>query len=124
MASPAETAREKASVRNAWALSAPALVVLTFAACGPLLIMLVYSVLTEGEYGNVEWIFSTEGWRSMLYSEDIFDPGVFVWADAHLTIFWRSVRLSVLTTVLTLLIIVTVALLFYVRVANRERSHG
>ena len=89
--SAAEDAREKASVRNAWYLSAPALAVLTFAACGPLLIMLVYSFLTPGQYGNVEWAFSLKGWRSILVSEDIFDPGVFVWADAHLSIFWRSV---------------------------------
>jgi spermidine/putrescine transport system permease protein len=102
--SQAETARDKTSVRNAWALSALALIVLTFAACGPLLIMLVYSFLTKGQYGNVEWDFSLEGWKSILYSEDIFDPGVLVWADAHLTIFWRSVKLSILTTILTLLI--------------------
>ena len=100
----AEQAYDKAAARNAWWLSAPALLVLTFAASGPLLIMLVYSFLTKGQYGNVEGTFSLEGWRSILYSEDIFDPGVFVWADAHLTIFWRSVKLSLLTTVLTLLV--------------------
>ncbi len=102
--SAAETARETASVRRAWYLSAPALFVLTFAACGPLLIMLVYSFLTPGQYGNVEWMFSLKGWQSILLSEDIFDPGVYVWADAHLTIFWRSVKLSILTTLLTLAI--------------------
>ena len=39
--SAAEDSRDKASVRSAWLLSAPAIFVLTFAACGPLLIMLV-----------------------------------------------------------------------------------
>jgi spermidine/putrescine transport system permease protein len=102
--SAAEEFREKASVRAAWTLSAPALILLTLAASGPLLIMLVYSFLTKGQYGNVEGAFSIEGWRSILYSEDIFDPGVFVWADAHMTIFWRSVKLSILTTILTLLV--------------------
>ena len=102
--STAETIREKASVRTAWYLSAPALIVLTFAACGPLLIMLVYSFLAPGQYGNVEWAFSLKGWQSILLSEDIFDPGVYLWADAHLSIFWRSVKLSVLTTLLTLAI--------------------
>ncbi len=102
--SAAENARDAQSTRNGWYLSLPALLVLTFAAGGPLLIMLVYSFLTKGQYGNVEGTFSLEGWRSILYSEDIFDPGVFVWADAHLTIFWRSVKLSLLTTVLTLLV--------------------
>ena len=102
--SAAEQSRDAQSSRNGWYLSLPALLVLTFAAGGPLLIMLVYSFLTKGQYGNVEGTFSLEGWRSILYSEDIFDPGVFVWADAHLTIFWRSVKLSLLTTVLTLLV--------------------
>ena len=102
--SAAEQSRDAQSSRNGWYLSLPALLVLTFAAGGPLLIMLVYSFLTKGQYGNVEGTFSLEGWRSILYSEDIFDPGVFVWADAHLSIFWRSVKLSLLTTVLTLLI--------------------
>jgi spermidine/putrescine transport system permease protein len=102
--SKAEDTLEKASVRSAWTLSAPALVVLTLAASGPLLIMLVYSFLTKGQYGNVVGSFSLDGWRSILYSEDIFDPGVYVWADAHLTIFWRSVKLSIMTTLLTLLI--------------------
>ncbi len=102
--SPAEIERDKASTRNAWALSTPALILLTFAACGPLFIMLVYSFLTKGQYGNVIGTFSLDGWRSILTSEDIFDPGVTVWADAHLSIFWRSVKLSVLTTILTLAI--------------------
>ena len=100
----AEAARTAAATRNAWWLSAPALLVLTFAASGPLLIMLVYSFLTPGQYGNVEPAFSLDGWRGILYSEDIFDPGTYVWADAHLSIFWRSVKLSLLTTVLTLIV--------------------
>ncbi len=88
------------SVRNAWALSAPALVILTLAAAGPLLIVLVYSFLSPGKYGNVEWAFSLDGWIGILYSKDIFD-GTLQLADAHLTIFWRSVKLSLLTTLIT-----------------------
>ncbi len=44
--------------------------------------------------------FSTEGWVGILFSYDIFDGG-WVLADAHLTIFWRSVWLSLCTTALT-----------------------
>jgi spermidine/putrescine transport system permease protein len=94
------TAEDKASARNArtvWLLSAPALVLLILAASGPLLIVLVYSFLTPGEYGNVEWAFSTKAWVGILYSRDIFD-GTWKLADAHLTIFWRSVKLSLYTT--------------------------
>lgn len=83
--------------RNTWLLSAPALVVLTFAAAGPLLIMLVYSFLTPGQYGNVIWKFSTDAWVSTVVQRDIFD-GTASLADAHLTIFWRSVKLALVTT--------------------------
>ena len=98
--SPAEEALIARSTRNGWLLSAPALVILTIAAAGPLLIVLVYSFLLPGEYGNVEWGFSLQGWRSILYSKDIFTEE-YVLADAHLTIFWRSVKLSLLTTAAT-----------------------
>jgi len=89
-----------ASTRNAWALSAPALILLLLAASGPLLIVLVYSFLTPGQYGNVVWKFSLDGWAGILVTRDIFD-GTLGLADAHLTIFWRSVKLSLLTTAIT-----------------------
>lgn len=88
--------------RNGWLLSAPALVILLFAAIGPLGIVLVYSFLTPGDYGNVIWKFSTEGWQSVLVERDIFDDTLKL-ADAHLAIFWRSVKLSLITTALTFL---------------------
>jgi len=93
----------RASARTGWLLSTPALVLLTVAAAGPLVIMLVYSFLTPGDFGNVEWRFSPDGWISILFSRDIFD-GTIGLADAHLVILWRSVWLSITTTVLTLLI--------------------
>ena len=90
--------------RRNWLLSAPALVLLTLAAAGPLLIMVVYSFLTPGQYGNVQWIFSLNGWRSILFTEDIFEPGKYTLADAHLTILLRSLKLSLLTTLITALV--------------------
>ena len=99
MASPLDRT-EAADVRRAWALTAPAVVLLFVAASGPLLIVLVYSFLAPGQYGNVEWRFSLDGWTGILFTRDIFD-GTLGFADAHLTIFWRSVRLSLLTTAIT-----------------------
>ncbi len=101
--SASEDAAAARSVRNAWMLSAPALILLTIAAAGPLLIVLVYSFLSPGKYGNVEWVFSLDGWRSVLYTKDIFDDSLQL-ADANLTIFWRSVKLSFLTTGITFLV--------------------
>lgn len=90
--------------RRNWLLSAPALILLTIAAAGPLMIMVVYSFLTPGQYGNVQWIFSLNGWRSILFTEDIFEPGKYELADAHLTILLRSLKLSLLTTLITALV--------------------
>ena len=101
--SPAEEAQVKVSARNGWLLSAPSLVVLMFAAVGPLIVVVIYSFLEAGTHGNVVWNFSTEGWTAILWSKDIFTDS-YVWADAHLTIFWRSVKLSFLTTVITFLV--------------------
>jgi spermidine/putrescine transport system permease protein len=101
--SAAENRQARLSARNGWLLSAPALAILTIAAIGPLLIVLVYSFLTPGDYGNVVWEFSWDGWKSVFVEEDIFE-GTLSLADAHLTIFWRSLSLSILTTVLTFLV--------------------
>ncbi len=95
-----EDRQRAASARTGWALSAPALLLLGFAASGPLVIVLVYSFLTPGDYGNVVWKFSLDGWRGILFTRDIFD-GTLHLADANLTIFWRSVKLSLLTTAIT-----------------------
>ena len=78
-------------------LTLPALVVLIAAASGPLLIMLVFSFLTPGDYGGVKWELSFEAWFQVAFYEDIFDETVSL-ADAHMSIFWRSVKLSFLTT--------------------------
>ncbi len=96
--------QERRRIRTNWLLSAPALILLIVAAAGPLLIMVVYSFLTPGEYGNVKWIFSLDGWRSLLFTEDIFEPGKYTLADQHLTILLRSMKLSLLTTLITLLV--------------------
>lgn len=100
MASDAEKAQIAESARRGWALSAPALLLLTFAAVGPLLIVVVYSFLTPGQYGNVVGQFSWDGWIGILFSRDIFD-GTLQLADAHLTIFWRSIKLAMMTTIAT-----------------------
>ncbi|SEM45404.1 spermidine/putrescine transport system permease protein [Gemmobacter aquatilis] len=98
----AEDRQARASTRNGWLLSVPALLLLLFAASGPLVIVIVYSFLTPGQYGNVVWGFSPDGWIGVLFTRDIFDDTLGL-ADAHLTIFWRSVKLSLETTVLTFL---------------------
>ncbi|MCR8826613.1 ABC transporter permease [Pseudosulfitobacter koreensis] len=91
-------ATEKRAARVRWLLLAPALLVLLFAASGPLLITLVYSMLTPGDYGGVIWQPSADAWFNVVLQRDIFDDTL-SWSDAHLSIFWRSVKLSLMTTV-------------------------
>ncbi len=94
---------QRKRTRKSWLLSTPALVVLAFAASGPLLIVLVYSFISSGEYGGVIWKFSTDAWFNVVFSRDIFDETIKL-ADAHLLILWRSIKLSFFTTVTTLVI--------------------
>ncbi|WP_226623401.1 ABC transporter permease [Alloyangia pacifica] len=66
---------------------------------GPLLIMLVYSFLTPGLYGGVDWIFShlnygrILGWADTRYEK--FDP-------VYIAIFLRSLKLAALTVLASL----------------------
>ncbi len=91
------TARRQARAR--WLLLVPALTVLVFAASGPLLIVLIYSFLTPGDYGGVLWEPSAQGWFSVVFERDFFTDELSL-ADAHLSIFWRSVKLSLMTAAL------------------------
>jgi spermidine/putrescine transport system permease protein len=96
----AEAARAAARARSGWLLSAPALLVLFVGAVGPLLVVLVYSFLTRGDYGGVRLPFSLEGWFRVLLRRDIFDGTLSLNTD-HLSIFWRSIWLSLTTTLVT-----------------------
>jgi spermidine/putrescine transport system permease protein len=92
-----EQLARRREVKTNLLLTAPALVVLIAAASGPLLIMLVFSFLTPGDYGGVKWELSFDAWFEVVFYRDIFDDTVSL-ADAHLSILWRSVKLSTLTT--------------------------
>ena len=92
-------------IANRWLLSAPALFILFVAAIGPLFVMLLFSFLVKGDHGDVKyWQFSTDGWFNVFFQTDIFDDTVTTIADAHVSIIWRSVKLSLITTALTFII--------------------
>ena len=98
-----ETASRKKEVRNNLLLCTPALIVLILAAAGPLLIVLIYTFLKAGPYGGVIWEWSWDGWFQVFLKKDIFDGTVSI-ADAHISIFWRSVKLSVQSTLAALIL--------------------
>ena len=85
---------------DGWLLSAPALALLLVAATGPLAVVAIYSFLAPGDYSGVRWELSGQGWFQVLFSRDIFDGTVSL-ADANLSIFARSARLSLATTLVT-----------------------
>ncbi|MGE3873184.1 MAG: ABC transporter permease [Parvibaculaceae bacterium] len=94
-------AADQREIRNRWYLASPALLIILFAAIGPLVIVLVYSFLTPADYGGVVWKPSGQAWFQVLFQKDIFDDTT-TFADAHLSILWRSVKLSLLTTIMAL----------------------
>ena len=93
---------DRAARRRRWGLALPSLVVIGLFSVLPLAVMMLYSVLTPGRYGNVDWVLSAQGWVSVLFERDIFDDSLSL-ADAHLEILARSVLLAAATTILTLI---------------------
>ncbi|WP_083649502.1 ABC transporter permease [Salaquimonas pukyongi] len=86
-------------------LSAPTIFLFIFFVC-PLIIMVLYSWLTPGLYGGVEWQLSTLnygrifGWADTKYER--FDP-------VYIQIFLNSVRLAATTALLSLVVCYPVA---------------
>ncbi|WP_065373824.1 ABC transporter permease [Ensifer adhaerens] len=95
------TKLEAVDARRRWLLASPALLTIFLAAIGPLFIVLAYSFLTPGDYGDVTWQFSPDAWIGVFFERDIFDDTLSL-ATAHIDIFWRSVKLALITTVATL----------------------
>ncbi|WP_322892184.1 MULTISPECIES: ABC transporter permease [unclassified Yoonia] len=87
-----------------WLLVSPALLVLVFAASGPLLIVAVYSFLSPGNMGGVAWEFSTEAWFRVFFKRDIFEPENVALNADFLAVFQRTLWLSFQTTVICALL--------------------
>ena len=99
----AQAALRRRWLRTRWGLSAPAVVIIILFGILPLLIMVVYSFLEAGEYGGVNWKFSTEAYVSFLFTRDIFD-GTLTFSPDYLEIFLRSTLFAVATTVICLVL--------------------
>lgn len=97
----AEAQALRADTRRRWALALPAVAIISLFSILPLAVVVAYSFLAPGDFGNVRWEFSLDGWFNVLFERDIFDDTVSL-SDAHLTILGRSVALSLITTLITL----------------------
>jgi spermidine/putrescine transport system permease protein len=96
--------RVRRELRRRWLLSAPALLTIMLAAVGPLAIVLLFSFMEKGDYGDVKyWHFSTDGWLGLIFERDPIDDTLGL-ATANVEIIWRSVKLSFLTTIFTALL--------------------
>lgn len=84
-----------------WGLVLPAVTIIMLFSILPLGVIIIYSFLTPGDFGNVKWIFSTDGWFSVFLERDIFDDTI-SFSDANLTILLRSIGLSLATTLITM----------------------
>lgn len=95
---------QRDDVLTRWLLSAPALVIIFAAAIGPLAVVVLYSFMAKGDYGDVKyWQFSGDGWFNVLFERDMFDDTLgFAWSN--ISIFWRSLKLACITTLITLLL--------------------
>lgn len=88
-------------LKSRYGLVAPAIVIVGLFGILPLMIMVIYSFLKAGDYGGVQWIFSTEAYVSFLFQRDIFD-GTLSFSPDYLQIYVRSIVLAVVTTVFCL----------------------
>ena len=120
MATDAEILSTRADTRRRWALALPAVTIISLFSILPLGVVVVYSFLAPGDYGNVKWVFSLEGWFQVLFERDIFDDTVTL-SDAHISILVRSVLLSLVTTVITLILGVPTAWFIATR-PQRQRA--
>lgn len=98
------TLEVRRATRMRWWLSTPALAVVFLFAVAPLAVIVFYSFMEKGDYGDVKyWQFSLDGWFSVFFERGLFDDSIGI-AQAHVSILWRSVKLAAITTVVTLLI--------------------
>lgn len=85
-----------------YALLAPLFAVMGVFFIMPLALVVVYSFLKAGPYGGVVWEFSWDAYIRILFQRD-FD-GKLSFSAAYLEVFWRSLKLAGICTVLCALI--------------------
>jgi len=98
-----ESARLKTESRTRWLLISPAMLVVIIGAIAPLLVIVIYSFLTPGPTGGVNFAPSFDAWTRVLFDRDLFDDTLTL-SGTNLEILLRSVVLSLATTFLCLLV--------------------
>jgi spermidine/putrescine transport system permease protein len=78
-------------------LLSPALLAIGAFLIAPLAVILVYSFLTAGTYGGVEWIFTTDAYVQFLFERDLFTEEL-VFSSSYLSIYGRSLTQAIVAT--------------------------
>ena len=81
----------------------PALLAIVGLLVVPLIFIVIYSFLTPGTYGGVEWTFSTDAYVQFLFERDMFSEE-WLFSTAYLSIYGRSFVQAVVATVICFLI--------------------
>ena len=64
----------------------------------PGLALVLISLMTRGDYGQIEWIFTLENYKRLA------GYGIFGWSADYLWILWRSIWVAFVTTVVCVLL--------------------
>ena len=92
---------------------------LAFAIGIPLLIIVVYSFLEKPSQGTgVKWVFTTENYRDLFIQQKL--DGTTTFDTRYVKVLWTSFTYSLITTVVTLILSVPVAMWIATRDARRR----
>ena len=95
------------------------IVFLAFAIGVPLLIIVIYSFLEKPSQGTgVKWVFTTENYRDLFIQQKL--DGTTAFDTRYVKVLWTSFTYSLITTVVTLILSVPVAMWIATRDARRR----
>ena len=85
----------------------PAMLVIGLFMIVPIFIVIAFSLMEKDKYGGVEPYFSLAAYQQLLFERDFDDTLLF--STVNLKIFWRSIWLALVTTVVSLAAAIPVA---------------
>jgi spermidine/putrescine transport system permease protein len=95
---------------SGWAIISPSALYVVIMLAAPLAMVLVYSVMTDGDGGRVQWVFTLENY-------------IKVWTGkVYQAIMWRSLYVSMLVTLATVLLAYPVAYFVSFYVSPSKKS--
>jgi spermidine/putrescine transport system permease protein len=95
------------------------IIFLAFAIGVPLLIIVIYSFLEKPSQGTgVKWVFTTENYRDLFIQQKL--DGTTAFDTRYVKVLWTSFTYSLITTLVTLLLSIPVAMWIATRAAQRR----